>query len=266
MNTDYSLAGKRIVVTRAREQAGELIRKIEERGGEALVCPVIRFVPPTDLTVLDDALRRLSTFDWIFFTSVNGVAFFFQRIQELEVNMDEFTGRITAVGTKTAAALEARGLSVQHIPGKFTAEHLIETMHDKLKPGQKVLLPRSAIGRDVLPEGLMALGVEVTDAPAYDTVKSEENIAQLMSELKEKQVDIITFTSPSTVRYFLSSFSLTERQRYLEGVHIAVIGPITEKAVREEGLQVHIIGNEYSIDGLIEAMSNYTGWQSRRRI
>ncbi|ERI11565.1 uroporphyrinogen-III synthase [Aneurinibacillus aneurinilyticus] len=259
MNKDYSLAGKRIVVTRAREQAGELIQKIEERGGEAVVCPVIRFVPPPDLTVLDGALRRLSTFDWIFFTSVNGVAFFFQRIQELGVSMEEFIGRIAAVGKRTAAALEARGLSVQHIPGKFTAEHLIETMHDKLKSGQKVLLPRSSIGREVLPRSLAALGVEVTDAPAYDTVKSEGSIAQLMNELKAKQIDIITFTSPSTVRYFLSGFSLAERQRYLEGVHIAVIGPITERAVREEGLQVHIVGNEYSIDGLIESMSNYTG-------
>lgn len=260
MSMDASLAGKRIVVTRSREQARAFIRKIEERGGEGFACPVIRFVPPADQTMFDCALRRLPTFDWIFFTSINGVSFFFQRLEELDIDMSGFTGRIAAVGTKTAAALEARGLSVQHIPGKFTAEHLLETMRGKLKAGQRVLLPRANIGRDVLPEGLRALGLEVTDAPAYDTVRAEENIAELKDKLKQGKVDMITFTSPSTVRYFLAAFDAEERRRYMDGVHIAVIGPVTARAAREEGLAVHVMGDEYSIDGLIEAMSKYTGW------
>lgn len=256
----HSLAGRRIVVTREQAQAEAFIRRIEERGGEAIACPVIRFVQPADGSVLDDALQKLPAFDWIFFTSVNGVAFFFHRLCELGSDMHEFSGRIAAVGTKTAAALEARGLSVQHIPGSFTAEHLLSAMKGTLQPGQKVLLPRSAIGRDVLPEGLRMLGMEVTDAPAYDTVKAKENIGELKALLATKQVDMITFTSPSTVRNLLDEFSVKERHQYLEGVHIAAIGPITAKAVQEAGLDVHVMGDEYSIDGLIEAMSNYNGW------
>jgi uroporphyrinogen-III synthase len=259
MNSERSLAGKRIVITRAREQAGELIRRIEERGGEAIVCPVIQFVPPADLSVLDHALRNLSSFNWIFFTSVNGVSFFFRRLEELTIDQRDFAGQIAAVGKKTAAALERRGLSVQHIPEKFTAENLLEMMKDKLEPEQKVLLPRSSIGRDVLPKGLRMLGLEVTDAPAYDTVRAEAEIDQLKKRLQEKQIDMLTFTSPSAVRYFLAGFSMEERH-YIEGVHIAVIGPVTANAVRNEGFTVHVMGEEYSIDGLVKAILNYTGW------
>lgn len=260
MNTAHSLAGRRIVVTREQAQAQEFIRKIEERGGEAIACPVIRLTPPIDGTMLDCALQKLSAFDWIFFTSVNGVAFFFRRMLELGVDMKQFGGRIAAVGTKTAAALEARGLSVQHIPSSFTAEHLLAGMKGALQPGQKVLLPRSSIGRDVLPHGLRELGMEVTDAPAYDTVKTKEKIGEMKALLANKQIDMITFTSPSTARYFLDEFSTQERHDCLEGLHIAAIGPITAKAVQEAGLDVHVMGDEYSIDGLIEAMSNYNGW------
>ncbi|AMA72090.1 MULTISPECIES: uroporphyrinogen-III synthase [Aneurinibacillus] len=260
MNAVRPLEGKRIVVTRAREQAEEFIRKIERLGGEAIACPVIRFVPPSDPAPLDRALRALPSFDWLFFTSVNGVAFFFRRLAELGYSMDDFNGQIAAVGKKTAAALADRGFFVPHIPGKFTAEHLVEIMKDKLEPGQKALLPRANIGREVLPEGLRALGLEVTDAPAYDTVRAEENIAQMKRQLKQKKVDMVTFTSPSTVRHFLAGFSEQERQEYLAGVHIGVIGPVTAKAVQDAGLSVHVMGDEYSIDGLLRAILNYTGW------
>jgi uroporphyrinogen-III synthase len=254
------LAGKRIVVTRSRAQAGELVKRIQQAGGEAVICPVIRFILPSDTTILDHALRQLSSFDWLVFTSVNGVEFFFRRLQQLGVEVAQFTGQVAAVGTKTAAALSTHGLYVQHIPGNFTAEHLLETMKTIVKPGQRILLPRANIGREVLPEGLKALGLEVTDAPAYDTVRAEENLVELKKQLQQKQIDMITFTSPSTVRYFLVGFTEAERREYLQDVHIAVIGPVTAKAVRDAGLTVHVMGEEYSIDGLLQAMSNYTGW------
>jgi uroporphyrinogen-III synthase len=259
VNQPKPLSGKRIVVTRARSQAEEFMQKIEELGGVAISCPVIKTVPPANQAALDNALARLPAFDWIFFTSVNGVAFFFKRLNELAIDVKTIRAHIAAVGNKTAAALKAKGIAVEHIPGKFTAEDLLETMRGKLLPGQEVLLPRASIAREVLPRELAGMGLQVTDVPVYDTVIVDENVAYVKQLLKEKAIDMITFTSPSTVRNLLHALTLDEREWLQLDVEIAVIGPVTAAAVAEEGLHVKLMAEEYTIDGLLKAMANQAG-------
>lgn len=253
------LAGRRIVVTRAAHQAHDFSTRIEKLGGTAIACPVIRTIPPSDSRLIDEALQKLDSFDWLFFTSVNGVAFFFDKQEKLGLAQIPLPPRIVAVGSKTAAALEARGIPIYHMPDTFTAEHLVASLAGVIRPGDKVLLARARIGRAVLPEGLVRLGAEVTDAAVYDTVKAKENITELVRLLHAGQIDMITFTSPSTVRNLLSELDESAREA-LAGVKLAVIGPVTAQAVQAAGLPVHVMPTEYSIDGLLDAMIHYTGW------
>ena len=254
------LAGRRIVVTRAVQQARDLITRIEALGGTAIACPVIRTVPPADWRLVDEALQKLDSFDWLFFTSVNGVAFFFQRQETLGLTRIPLPPRIAAVGSKTAEALTKRGVEVYHMPDTFTAEHLVASLKGIIRPGEKVLLARAAIGRAVLPEGLAMLGAEVTDAAVYDTVKAKENISELVRLLHAGQVDMITFTSPSTVRNLLSELDEQARES-LRSVQIAVIGPVTAEAVQKAGFTAQVMPAEYSIDGLLDVIVRYTGWK-----
>ncbi|MCK9910726.1 uroporphyrinogen-III synthase, partial [Microbacteriaceae bacterium K1510] len=164
------LFGKRVLVTRARSQASELSEKIVELGGDAYEFPLVRMVPPREQEKLDEALHRLGSFDWVMFTSANGVAFFFKRLRELGLDIRSMRAKVAAVGPKTAAALEEKGLVVNVLPGEFRAEGLLNSLQGELHAGEKVLLPRADIARETLPRELRERGLEVTEADTYDTV------------------------------------------------------------------------------------------------
>jgi len=258
------LFGKRIVVTRSREQASALSRAIEELGGEAWEFPVIKITAPQDWGPVDAAIEALDTFDWVIFTSVNGVRYFFERLRHRKRDVRDLKGtNICAIGPKTKEALEQYGLIVEYVPEEFRAERLAEGLADRVR-GQRVLLARADIARDVLPQLLTAAGADVAAVSAYSTVLEDRCAPLLLQMLSEKRIHAVTFTSSSTVRNFLRALESEDPSRLLQGVVLSSIGPVTSGTLREAGLWVDVEAGEYTIDGLVRAIADYFDAKRRR--
>ena len=258
------LFGKRILVTRARSQSSGIAEQIDELGGEALEFPIIRIEPPSDrnsLQALDEALHQLRVYDWIVFTSPNGVEFFFRRLRELKIDVRALhAAKLATVGPKTAEALLDRGLLAESIPDEFQAESLLTTMLQQMQPGARVLLPRADIARETLPSALRQHGMLVTEIDVYKTVLTDEYGESLLQALRSHSVHIVTFTSSSTVR---NLFEILQRMgveaplQLLEGVKVACIGPVTAATAVEYGLNIDILANEATVESLVDALVNH---------
>lgn len=251
------LFGKRIIVTRARHQASSLSKAIEDLGGEAWEFPAIALAPPSRPEQLTLAVEKIRDFEWLVFTSVNGVEAFFREFKRQAKDIRELAGiELVAIGPATQSALEARGLKVAFVPSEYRAEAIIGGLAGRVLPGQRILLARAEEARDILPESLKALGADVWDVPAYRTVMGEGG-AQLRELLEEKAVDAITFTSSSTVRNFIKLIG--GQTSLLEGIKIFSIGPITSATVSELGLSVDGEALQYTIDGLLKSLVEGVG-------
>jgi uroporphyrinogen-III synthase len=250
-----ALAGKRVVVTRARSQASELCRMIEELGGVPVEFPVIAIEPPESWTDVDRAIRELERFDWVMFTSVNGVDMFLSRVRELQVELAEVSARLAAVGPKTAAALRRAGLAVETVAEEFVAEGLLQALEGRVFPGQSVLLPRGDLARKALPEALRAIGCEVTEVVVYRNLMVADDVDGLVGDLEAGRIDFVTFTSSSTVKNFFKALKGRDVIRLLQGVKVAAIGPVTEKTAVECGLRVDVVPIEYTIPALVAALA-----------
>lgn len=252
------LLGKRIVVTRAREQASDLVKRMADLGAECLEYPTIKVVPAADAVPLDDAISRLSTYDWIVFTSVNGVAFFFARLFETDRDVRALNHLQTAaIGPVTSQRLRQFGLKSDIIPENYRAEAVVEAFRKVDLKGKKVLLPRAAEARPVLPVELRKMGAHVDEVTAYLTEKVAGNAELLIEQLTDKRIDLITFTSSSTVKNFKALLPPDRSKDLLEGVTIASIGPITTDTAIDLGFEVHITAQTYTIPGLCEAILKY---------
>ncbi|MDF2927615.1 MAG: HemD protein [Paenibacillaceae bacterium] len=256
------LFGKRVLVTRARSQASELADRIDELGGEAVEFPVIRLREPvsTDtLEQLDHALRQLDQFDWVLFTSPNGVTFFFERLRRLGVDIRTMSkARVAAVGPKTAELLAERGIVPERLPARFRGEGLLEAILPELRAGQKALLPRADIAREYLPEKLKELGLEVAEVDVYESVLEDEQAAEVIELLESGQIHIITFTSSSTVTNLLSVLrqaGIADPVPLLNRTAIVCIGPLTAETAEGYGLKLHAVSAESTIDSLIETLA-----------
>ena len=251
------LFGKRIVVTRARNQASVLAEKIEELGGESWEFPVIEIVPPADFAPLDRAISHLKDFTWLIFTSVNGVEYFFQRLKDLGKDIRELAGiKICAIGPATKQAVEKYHLQVDLVPEQYVAEAVLDKLRGRLGPKDKVLLPRAEVAREILPETISGWGIPIEVVPTYRTVQGDAEREQLVEMLQKKQIDMVTFTSSSTVKNFIKLIG-EDNLALLEGVKVASIGPITSQTARDLGLCVDIVAEKYTIDGLITAVLDY---------
>lgn len=240
-----SLRGLRVLVTRPEGQAGELSRLLADRGADVVRCPVILIEPlPVDM----GRLRLLHRYDWIVFTSANGVERFFELLTEARMETPPST-RIAAIGPETAARLEQRGLRVAIVPERYRAEDLAEAMPAALMAGARVLLPRAASARDVLPDRLRAQGATVTVIETYRAVPPLGLASRLPALLTG--VDVVTLTSSSTVRNFVAAMP---RDTMPAECRIACIGPITAQTARELGLRVDIIAQMYTARGLVDAL------------
>jgi uroporphyrinogen III methyltransferase/synthase len=249
------LFGKRILVTRARAQASELTEKIDELGGEAVEFPMIRMIPPQDPKELDQALASLGEYDWVIFTSVNGVKFFFERLKALKIDIRTmFKAKVAAVGPKTASSLEDRGIMVKLLPGDFRNEGILDRIKEEMQAGEKVLLPRADIAREILPRELEKMGLEVTEVDVYETVTDLTQAQELIDMLRSGEIHIITFTSSSTVKNFVAALEGENLGDLLKKVSIACIGPVTAETAVELGLSVDAVAHEYTIDGLVEVL------------
>lgn len=255
------LFGKRILITRSREQSRKMADRIAELGAEPVLFPTIQIVPPEDFGPLDQAIARIGSFDWVIFTSVNGVERFFQRYFQLREDIREMTGpRIGAIGPVTSAALRVRGLKVDVLAREFTAEGLLDFLHKENLSGKRVLIPRAEKARDVLPEGIRAQGGQVEVVPVYRTViPPAQQIEAVVEKLSKKEIDAVTFTSSSTVTHLVEMLGEGRASELLRSVVIASIGPITSQTIRETGLAVQVEATHYTVEGLIDALASYFG-------
>ncbi|MCE5314944.1 MAG: uroporphyrinogen-III C-methyltransferase [Armatimonadota bacterium] len=247
------LFGKRVLVTRASHQASALTNELRELGADVIEIPVIKFVPPDDYDIVDAAIMRSEGFDWVLFTSANGVDWFVKRLFELGLDIRAMgKAKIGAIGPKTASALENLRLKVDYVPSEYIAEAVLNEFPEDV--GSKaILIPRASEARDELPDGLRAKGAEVVVAPVYKTVADESQRDTLRDTLCGGNLDIITFTSASTVTNFLS---LAEDIKVPKSMSIACIGPITADAARAGGLEPAIIAEEYTIEGLVQEIAS----------
>lgn len=246
------LFGRRIVVTRARGQASELTAMLAPLGAEVIEYPVIEIAPAADPAPLDAALARLAEYDWLIFTSVNGVRCFVDRLDASPYDWRGLRAKLCAIGPGTRRALEALHLKVDLMPEEYVAESLVEAFRAVDLTGKRVLLPRAAVARDVAPVALAARGAVVDVVEAYRTVVPSP------SPHGFAKPDWVTFTSSSTVKNFLALAG----HEVLEGVRIASIGPVTSQTARRHGLRVDVEAAEHTIPGLVAAL---IGGDSRNR-
>ncbi|MFQ5441443.1 MAG: uroporphyrinogen-III C-methyltransferase [Thermodesulfobacteriota bacterium] len=259
------LFAKRVLVTRASEQAGEFTALLESRGAAAVVMPTIKTTRPPSWAPLDRAIKKLPTYDWAVFTSVNGVKYFFERLYKLGKDVRELKGvRICAIGPRTAAEIRALNIKVDITPKKFIAEAVLKALGRRGIKGKRFLLARALVAREVLPQEIKRLGGSIDVVPAYRTVRPLKEAAVVMGLIKEGEIDVITFTSSSTVTNFLRFFKKGEAPGLLNSAKIACIGPITARTASENGLSVDIMPEEYTIPALTEAVEGYYARQIKR--
>lgn len=258
------LFGVRVLVTRARAQASELADQIEALGGEPCEFPVIEIQEPSDPAAVEELreqLQQAEQYQWLMFTSVNGVDYFFRWLRRFNIDIRRFhAARIAAVGPKTAEALQQRGLSVDELPQKFHAEGLLERLSSELKPGERVLLPRGDLAREVLPRELNAKGLLPTEIDVYETVLSDVQDELALEWIREKNIHMITFTSSSTVTNLLEVLrrnGIDDPVELISNIPIASIGPITSQTVAAAGLNVTVEPEDSTLDGLLQAIIAY---------
>jgi uroporphyrinogen III methyltransferase / synthase len=254
------LSGKRIVVTRTRKQASALSSKLRTLGADVLELPTIRIEPPSDLRAFAELVQDAHIYDWIVFTSANGVEAFFDIFFKLYDDAREIGGaRIGAIGPATAQRVKDFHLHIDLQPDEFIAESVVREFR---KQGDvenlRILLVRAEKARDVLPKELSALGAIVDEGFAYRTVPETRDTTGARRRLLEEGADLITFTSSSTVENFLA-LGLP----WPKGMQIASIGPITSKTARDRGLKIDIEARRHDIDGLVEAIRKFFAGQSR---
>lgn len=244
------LQDRRVVVTRAAEQAGELADRLEDLGAEPLLVPTIRIEEPEDPAPLDEALANLDRYDWLIFTSPNAPARFMARLMGAGADARKLTrARIACIGPSTARALEAVHLRADLLPEEYVAEGLLRAFEDWPVEGKRVLLARAAEARDVLPDTLRERGATVDVVPVYRTVEVESLPADLEADLRSG-VDLVTVTASSVARSF---HRLTEAFLPPEATPLLAIGPITARTARELGYARVSMAAEYTLDGLVEA-------------
>ncbi len=257
------LSGIRILVGRARHQAGVLSDQLRKLGAEVIEIPFIEIRKPKSFKPLDAALRNLATHDWLILTSVNGVEAMWDRMGKKHLtNAALKQVRIAAIGPATRKAIEQRGGRVEVVPKEYVAESVVHSLKSKVK-GKRVLLVRAKVARDVIPHELRKAGAQVDVVEAYETIVPRSSRARLRAALKnpKKRPHVVTFTSSSTVRNFVELLGPAQkaRHRLLAEIRMASIGPVTSQTLRELGLPVDISAKEFTIPGLIKVIVRAVG-------
>ena len=252
------LTGKRILITRAREQSTEFTSRLKELGAEVIAFPTIEIVPPLRWDRLDQAMDQLHTYDWIIFTSANGVHFFWQRLKEKGYHLRVPPSlRVCAIGPATANQLREKGVPVHYIPKEYVAESILDGFEKMAIQGNRMLLARARIARDVLPKGLRKMGAEVEVVEVYRTVKPKGGARRLRQLLSNESVDVITFTSSSTVNHFAELLKKENLKACLKGIAVACIGPVTTRTAKTWGIRVQIQPEAYTVPALTQAIAEY---------
>jgi uroporphyrinogen-III synthase len=248
------LSGVRVLVGRARHQAGSLSEELRKHGATVTEIPFIEIRKPRSFAPLDSALRNLGIYDWLILTSVNGVEAMWERMRKLRIPPAKLKSlRIAAIGPATKKAIEDHGAEVRIVPKEYVAESVVRSMKDKVK-GKRVLLVRAKVARDVIPRELRKAGAEVKVVEAYETILPRSSRSRLKKVLASQSLrpHVIMFTSSSTVRNFAAL--LGKRPPDLTNIDFASIGPVTSATLRELYLPVAVEASEYTIPGLVKAI------------
>jgi uroporphyrinogen III methyltransferase/synthase len=245
------LFGRRVVITRDRSQSAELADPLHALGADVLELPVIEIQPAADPGPLDDAVARLESYDWLIFTSANGVRFFMERLDASSRDLRAVRARLCAIGPGTRKKLEDLHLKVDRMPEEYVAESLVAAFKEDDLRGVRILLPRAAVARDVVPRELARLGAQVEVVEAYRTAPAAGAAARAREIFGgARKPDWITFTSSSTVKNFVEVAGAAA----LGGVQIASIGPVTSATIRSIGLSVHAEADPHTMAGLLQAI------------
>ena len=250
-----TLEGVKILITRPEKQNVLLSAKLRNLGATTIELPTITILPPNNTDPLDKSIRSISQYDWVIFTSVHGVRFFSQRLKSLGEPSDKLKQvRVAAIGPATAAALERLGKEADYVPTQYLSEKIAVGLGDV--EGKRILLPRADIASKKLPELLRQRGAEVEEVVAYRTIIPEGLSADRLKSVLNQGIDVVTFTSPSTVRNLAQIVGANELTVLLKGVKVACIGPVTAEATKELGIHVDIVARTHTIDNLVEAIKN----------
>lgn len=256
------LFGTRVLVTRARAQASGFASRLEALGAEVIQFPTIRITAPTDPEPLRSAVARVEEYDWVVFTSVNGVERFWTAMRQAGRDARSLGGvHVCAIGPATAAALEMEGVRADVVPDEFVSEAVVEALAAEVElAGARILLPRAEVAREALPVLLRERGAAVDEVAAYRTVPDSREAAELSARLTAGEIDVLTFTSSSTVKNFVDAVGTA-----IGSARVASIGPITSATARELGLEVAIEAKEYTITGLVDALQALVSDAGRTR-
>jgi uroporphyrinogen-III synthase len=251
------LSGVRVLVGRARHQAGALSAELRKLGAAVIEIPFIEIRKPRSFKPLDSALKNLSKYDWLILTSVNGVEAMWERLARLKLSKEKLKHlHIAAIGPATKKAIESRGGKVDVVPKEYVAESVVRSLRKRVK-GKRVLLVRAKVARDVIPRELRKSGSHVDVIEAYETVVPQSSGARLQRAFANprRRPNVVTFTSSSTVKNFVELLGRRkERSVQLDGILMASIGPVTSSMLRKLGLKVDIAAKEFTIPGLAEAI------------
>ncbi|HSF29183.1 MAG TPA: uroporphyrinogen-III synthase [Candidatus Tectomicrobia bacterium] len=253
------LRGKKILITRARQQASRFAALLREYGAEPIEVPTIQIVPPSSWEPLDRAIAAIHTYDWLIFTSVHGVQAFLARFDAQGRQLPDLQGlHVCAIGPATANALRQGGIDVDVMPSEYRAEAVVDSLAAFPMAGSRILVPRAAIARDVLPRTLEARGAHVDVVEAYRTVLPTSGIEpERWRLLEEGAIDVVTFTSSSTVTNFALLIGDMDLAQLLRQAVVACIGPITAATARAHGLTPTIVSVEYTVPALAQAIVKY---------
>ena len=275
-DSHWQLEGVRVLVGRARHQAGVLSAELRKMGADVIEIPFIEIRKPRSFRPLDSALKNLSGYDWLILTSVNGVEAMWERIKERRIKKTSLKHlSVAAIGPATKKAIEKRGVKVDVVPKEYVAESVVRSVKKKVR-GKRVLLVRAKVARDVIPRELRKAGAHVDVVEAYETVVPESSRRKLQAVLgnPKRRPHVVTFTSSSTVRNFVALLDSSRAKAggrgrpphtELDGIRMASIGPVTSATLREFGLRADIKAKEFTIPGLVGAIARDFDSRSPRR-
>ncbi len=254
-NANHPLAGTRILVGRARHQAGSLSSSLRSLGASVIEIPFIEIRKPQSYAPLDQALKNIKNYDWLILTSANGVDAMWERVRRLRITRRKLQHlQIAAIGPATKKAIVKHGLRVKMVPEEYVAESVVKGLREKVN-GKRVILIRAKVARDVIPEELRAAGAHVDVVEAYETVVPEKSRARLRAVMKnsDRRPHVVTFTSSSTVRNFAELLG-NVKPTALRGIQLASIGPVTSATLRDLQMPVALEAREFTMGGLIRAI------------
>ncbi|MGM9923804.1 MAG: uroporphyrinogen-III synthase [Bacillus sp. (in: firmicutes)] len=256
MDPVSALQGKTVLITREESDGSRFAENIAKRGGIPITIPLIGFqtcpLPPE----MERKLAAISQYDWIIFTSKNGVKYFFQRWKK------PLMQRIAVIGEKTKIALESRGYEPQFVPTEYVAERFAAEFLPCLEPDARVLIVKGNLARSIIADAIKKQGFHCDEMVMYETILPEASESKLCDTLKKQKCDIISFTSSSTVRHFMQIVEKHHLQECIAGSKIACIGPIAKKTAERLGLYVHICAEKYTMEGLVRSMETYCAYES----